>query len=94
MVPYFHTDTGYAYMDAEDAMPSLSLTVEGMSCGHCVNRVREAIAAGPGTRVIAVSVGQATLEYDPTVTDPETVAQRLTQAGYPATPAAPAEGGR
>ena len=75
-------------------MPSLSLTVEGMSCGHCVNRVREAILAGPGTRVIAVSVGQATLEYDPGVTDPETVAQRLAQAGYPATLAAPAEGGR
>ncbi|MBA3258966.1 MAG: heavy-metal-associated domain-containing protein [Gemmatimonadales bacterium] len=71
-------------------MTNLRLTVEGMSCGHCVSRVHQSLSANPGTRVLSVDVGKATLEYDPALTSPETIAQRLTEAGYPASPSAPA----
>lgn len=71
-------------------MTNLRLSVESMSCGHCVSRVHQTLSANPGTHVLNVDVGQATLEYDPAVTDPETIAQQLTEGGYPARPMAPA----
>lgn len=36
-----------------------TLTIGGMSCGHCVRAVRDALAAVPGAEVETVSVGEA-----------------------------------
>ena len=38
---------------------STTLTIDGMSCGHCVRAVRDALTAVPGADVEAVAVGEA-----------------------------------
>ncbi len=36
-----------------------TLTIDGMSCGHCVRAVEEALASLEGVRVEAVQIGHA-----------------------------------
>ena len=38
-----------------------TLTIDGMSCGHCVRAVETALGAVPGVTVEAVTVGEARL---------------------------------
>ncbi len=40
-------------------MQPITLAIRGMSCGHCVASVREALGAVPGVDVRAVRVGSA-----------------------------------
>jgi copper chaperone len=43
----------------------VSIRISGMSCGHCVAAVREALAAVPGVTVDSVEIGVATVRLDP-----------------------------
>lgn len=45
------------------------LKIEGMSCSHCVNAVKSALAAIEGVTSVDVTLdpGHATLEHDPGV---------------------------
>lgn len=65
-------------------MEKLTLAIEGMSCGHCVARVRQTLATTPGVHVEAVSVGAASLSYDASTISPEQIASAVSAAGYPA----------
>ena len=65
-------------------MNTLKLTIDGMSCGHCLNRVQQALGKVPNVQVTSVQIGQATLQYDPAQTDPEAVAALVTATGYKA----------
>ena len=65
-------------------MQKISLVVDGMSCGHCVARVTKTLSALPGVRVGTVSLGSATVEYDPATSSPQAIAAALDEAGYPA----------
>jgi copper chaperone len=38
-----------------------TLTISGMTCGHCVSRVTRTLSATPGVQVVEVSVGSATV---------------------------------
>lgn len=61
----------------------LVLSIDGMSCGHCVRAVSEALAAVPSVRVRSVAVGSADLE----ATDPNAATDAiaaLEEAGYTA----------
>lgn len=40
------------------------LTIEGMSCGHCVKAVEGALRALPGVTSVEVEVGRARVEGD------------------------------
>ena len=71
-------------------MERLNFTITGMSCGHCVAAVREALDELPGVRVEQVAVGSAAVAYDPSQTTPERIAAAVADAGYAARPAAPA----
>jgi len=62
----------------------LKLAVSGMSCGHCVGRVKKALTAVPGVEVKDVTVGEATVEFDPTLQSVAAVLAALDSAGYPA----------
>ncbi len=66
-------------------MQPLTLHIEGMSCGHCLNAVNQALANQAGITVGSVKLGRADLRYDPSVIGPEAVAALVTEAGYPAT---------
>jgi copper chaperone len=65
-------------------MQKLALVVDGMSCGHCVARVTKTLSALPGVKVGAVSLGTATVEYDPATSSPQAITAALDEAGYPA----------
>jgi copper chaperone CopZ len=65
-------------------MEKLTLAIEGMSCAHCVARVRQTLAAAPGVQVNDVSVGGASLSYDADATTPEAIADAVSAVGYPA----------
>jgi Cu+-exporting ATPase len=65
-------------------MEKLSLAIDGMSCGHCLSRVKQALAATPGVNVDDVSIGTATVSYDAVVTSAAKIAGAVSAAGYPA----------
>jgi copper chaperone len=59
------------------------LTIEGMSCGHCVKSVDEALRRVPGVVRADVRVGSATVETTD-VTTREALITALAEADYPA----------
>jgi copper chaperone CopZ len=65
-------------------MEKMSLVIDGMSCAHCVSRVKQALAATPGVQVEDVSVGTAAVAYDAAGTTPEKIVSAVSAAGYPA----------
>ena len=67
-------------------MDKLTIGIDGMSCGHCVSRVKQTLAALPGVQVSDVTIGSASLAYDASVTTPEKIATAVSAAGYPARP--------
>jgi copper chaperone len=68
-------------------MRSLTLHIEGMSCGHCLNAVNQALAQLPGVRLEALRMGRADLQYDETAIEPARIEAAVTEAGYRATAA-------
>ena len=66
-------------------MTTLMLHIDGMSCGHCLNAVNQALAGQPGVTVGSVRIGRAELEFDEAIIGPDAVAALVTEAGYPAT---------
>jgi copper chaperone len=66
------------------AMEHASLHISNMSCGHCVSRVHKALAALTGVKVKTVTVGEAEVEFDPTLQSLAAVTAALGAAGYPA----------
>jgi copper chaperone CopZ len=67
-------------------MSPLTLHIEGMSCGHCLNAVNQALSALPGVSDLRVRMGRADLQFDPAAIDPPRIAAAVTAAGYRATP--------
>lgn len=64
--------------------PKLSLTIDGMHCGGCVNRVTSALAKLAGVRVEKVEVGSALVSYDPGQARPEDIAEAVNRIGFSA----------
>jgi copper chaperone CopZ len=62
-------------------MERVELKIEGMSCGHCVRAVREALAEVPGVVVLEVEVGRAVVERPETVRA-DALSTALAEAGY------------
>jgi copper chaperone len=65
-------------------MTPLALSINGMSCGHCLNAVRRALSETPGVSVESVRIGRADVQYDPAITSPAQIAAAVTNAGYDA----------
>jgi copper chaperone len=65
-------------------MTHLTLHVDGMSCGHCVEAVRRALATLPGVEVESVEIGRARVRFDETETTPAALAGAVSDAGYSA----------
>src|SRR5438093_4409523 len=72
---------------------SLTIPIEGMSCASCVAKIEHGLSAVPGVSRAAVNLAteQATVEYQPGVTDPAAIQKAIRSLGYtPVLPAAPA----
>jgi copper chaperone CopZ len=65
--------------------------ITGMSCGHCLHAVTEALASRPGIQLESLRIGRAVIRYDDQLTSPAAIETLITEAGYSAT-AVPAEG--
>lgn len=65
-----------------------TLHIEGMSCGHCVRAVRDALAETPGVDVEDVQIGHATVRYDDAQTTPDGLVAVIDEAGYTVTESA------
>ena len=65
-------------------MKHIHLAVSGMSCGHCVGRVKKALAGLAGVEVRSVDIGAAEIDFDPTLQTLAAVTTALGAAGYPA----------
>ncbi len=60
-----------------------TLSIDGMTCGHCVQAVTKALSAVPGVTVKSVAVGSAVIETADGWATGKAV-NALDQAGYPA----------
>jgi copper chaperone len=61
-----------------------TVRVSGMTCAHCVRAVFTSLAGVKGIDRADVSIGQAVIEHDGTVT-PEQIRDAIAVAGYEAT---------
>jgi len=59
----------------------LRLNVEGMSCGHCVRSVTEAVKSVDPNAEVRVDLKGKRVETD-TAVDPQVVMRAITEAGY------------
>jgi copper chaperone len=65
-------------------MERVELTIEGMSCEHCVRAVRGRLERTPGVKVDDVQVGSASIEYDPATTSVDDLEEAIADEGYTA----------
>lgn len=69
------------------AMETVRLRIEGMGCEGCVATVREALAALPGVRRVAVALDQGTAEVEAeSPADRGVLVAAIEAAGYDAAP--------
>jgi copper chaperone CopZ len=68
-------------------MISIRMKVDGMSCGHCVGRVQEAVKGLPGARSFEVTVGELEVWADPGRLTPDEVAEAVAALGFEPHPA-------
>jgi copper chaperone len=59
------------------------LTIEGMTCEHCVRAVRNRLAQTPGVEVEKVEVGSAVIRLDPAIAI-DLVEDAIADEGYTA----------
>lgn len=63
-------------------MTQLTLHIEGMSCGHCLNAVNKALQSLDGVEIESVQIGRAVVRYDDSRLDPDRIAAAITAEGY------------
>jgi copper chaperone len=66
-------------------MTPLTLHIDGMSCGHCLNAVNKALRSLDGVEIQSVQIGRAEVRYDETRLNPDQIAAAVTAEGYRAT---------
>lgn len=65
-------------------MESQRIAVEGMSCQHCVARVKGAVEALDGVSLEAVEIGEVQVGLEDPQTDREKVLAAIRSVGYSA----------
>jgi copper chaperone CopZ len=67
-------------------MATATLKVTGMSCGHCVQAVTNALKNTKGVQnaQVDLSAGKATVEYEAGTTNPRELANAVMDEGYTA----------
>lgn len=63
-------------------MKTHQLTIEGMSCNHCVMHVKKELGKVTGLVVEDVQIGKATVRYDETGVSQEKISLAVEEAGY------------
>ena len=63
-------------------MKEMTLTIQGMTCHHCVMAVRKELTKLPGTEVRDVQIGSARLIVDETKVTPALIEAAVQEAGF------------
>jgi copper chaperone len=65
-------------------MATATLKIEGMSCGHCVRAVTDALKRTAGVQRADVNLeqGRAVVEFDAAQTSPRALANAVMDEGY------------
>jgi copper chaperone len=63
-------------------MRDLHIEIVGMTCDHCVNAVKNRLAATPGVTVKDVKVGSAQIALDESKASMEDVEEAISDEGY------------
>ncbi|MCM3409334.1 copper chaperone CopZ [Metabacillus litoralis] len=65
-------------------MQKIILTVNGMSCGHCVNSIEGNVGKLNGVSQVKVHLneGKVELEFNPEVVSLETIKETIDDQGY------------
>lgn len=75
-------------------METVTLSIGGMPCGHCVSAVEDALLTLKGVKAVDVSLdkAQAVVQFDHTKVGTEQMAAAVRGAGYAVAQADPGEG--
>lgn len=65
-------------------MERLNLTIEGMTCEHCIRAVRGRLERTDGVKVDDVAIGSAIVDYDPAKTNVDEIEDAIADEGYTA----------
>jgi copper chaperone len=63
-------------------MTTTTININGMTCSHCVAAVQKALAAVPGLKVDAVTIGSASVTIDPSTGSLAAAEAAIDDAGY------------
>lgn len=63
-------------------MTKTDLAIEGMSCQHCVMRVKKAVDQLPGVSQADVAIGTAHISYDEAKIKEKEIVEAVEKAGY------------
>ncbi|WP_108671709.1 copper chaperone CopZ [Peribacillus acanthi] len=65
-------------------MEKALLSVQGMSCGHCVKAIEGSVGKIDGVKTVEVSLSEAkvNVEYDSSVVTLETIKETIDDQGY------------
>jgi copper chaperone CopZ len=72
-------------------MQLVTVQIDGMTCGHCVEQVTNALEALKDAHVHSVQVGRATVSFDPQKISSEVLFQAIEALGYKARREPPSE---
>lgn len=65
-------------------MTTIDLTIEGMTCEHCLRAVRTRLQQTPGVEIDEVRIGSARIRLDEGQTSLEAVEDAIADEGYTA----------
>ena len=63
-------------------MAEATIMIDGMSCMHCVTRVKKSIENLAGINNLNVEVGKATVTFDDAKTSQKDIEAAIIKAGY------------
>ena len=63
-------------------MKKITIQIEGMSCQHCVMRVKKALEGLSGISDLTVEVGSAQMTFDESKIQQADIENAITKAGY------------
>ena len=63
-------------------MKEITINIEGMSCQHCVMRVKKAIEGLAGISGLSVEVGSAKVTFDEAKIQQSVIENAVVKAGY------------
>ena len=63
-------------------MSEIKIKIEGMSCMHCVGRVKQALSALAGISEANVEVGSASVKFDEAKLSRQDIETAIKKAGY------------